>query len=73
MKTVRNGQKVWPYCEECGCRLQVSGNLAQHWWGEKEETAPHTFTVYSDARGCRCSSLIDFWFLDIVDQEYHYG
>lgn len=64
MKTVRDGQKVWPYCEECGCRLQVAGNFVGHWYGETKITGLHEITVISDARGCKCSKLIDFWVLD---------
>jgi len=24
MQTVRDGQKVWPFCGSCGCRLQFT-------------------------------------------------
>lgn len=56
METVRNGQKVWPYCGECGCRLdivRIHGDLifVSHFgpWD------------YTDARGCKCPSIGKYW------------
>ena len=30
MKTVRNGQRVWPYCSSCGCRLEIAESSGAH-------------------------------------------
>lgn len=64
MLTVRDGQKVWPYCEECGCRLTGETGIIGHWWGKVEKVSPMEQIVYTDARGHNCSKLIDFWILD---------
>jgi hypothetical protein len=64
MLTVRDGQKVWPYCEECGCRLNTKNGIIQHWWGEHEYQPNHVVVLKSDARGHKCSKLIDFWIVD---------
>jgi hypothetical protein len=54
MKTVRDNKLVWPYCEECGCRLEIrkdhfsfnGGFILLHFFGYTDKT---------DARGCTCS------------------
>lgn len=61
MEIIRNGQKVWPYCKECGCRLNISGTLVQHWYGDIEHVSPVEMIVRTDARGCHCSRVVDFW------------
>ena len=64
MKIVRDGQKVWPFCAECGCRMQIIPDIhladklvdVTHWFGdiiyEKNGVLFKT-----DARGHRCSRL----------------
>ena len=52
--TVRNGQRVWPTCPECGCRLEYLENgmfinLLHFGLGPK------------DARGHACSYIDDEW------------
>lgn len=55
MKLVRNGQKVWPYCPECGCRLAITYEdndwpMVDHFgWGNKDE------------RGHECSLIGKGW------------
>lgn len=49
MKMVRDGQKVWPYCHECGCRLEKVDDYFRHFG-----FAPY---VERDARGCLCSHI----------------
>lgn len=55
VQIVRNGQKVWPTCISCGCRLELFENnmfvTAQHFWGGS----------IKDARGCRCPQLTFEW------------
>jgi len=54
---VRDGKKIWPTCEECGCRLQKSPSesnvplILNHFGSD-----PH-----QDARGCRCKNLWLGW------------
>jgi hypothetical protein len=62
MKTVRNGQKVWPYCSDCGCRLEVN-------WVFENTEQEHALVVHfydgiinKDARGHSCS-LVDKMYL----------
>jgi len=54
--TVRDGQRVWPTCPECGCRLQkLSGFLLTHFHNEDEDKEEY------DARGCKCSLVHEIW------------
>lgn len=59
MKTVRDGQRVWPYCSECGCRANVipyaDGYVLKHFHGAWSTYSPHII----DARGCRCDTYFD--------------
>jgi len=43
-----------PTCPKCGCRLTYAGDgfLSHFIWGEK------------DARGCRCSDLYRYWYVN---------
>lgn len=54
MKTVRNGQKVWPYCSECGCRLEIFEN-------GMFVSLRHFGSFDKDARGHKCSKLDLEW------------
>lgn len=74
MKTVRDGQLVWPYCPRCGCRLELLKEgeefYFRHFEGRKAilgDIFPEL--VYVDARGCMC--VDDVWALDdrILHQE----
>lgn len=56
METVRDGQKVWPYCSRCGCRLQLSylfkeknTVIAYHYYGSFD----------TDSRGHKCKSVFE--------------
>lgn len=61
MKLVRNGQKVWPTCPECGCRLDIVDDGAVYFfWHFTHRYNPW----YQDARGCKCSNLFEHWVLD---------
>lgn len=53
--TVRDGQKVWPTCAECGCRLQKAAGYWIHFIGEVEG---------KDARGCICKYVNSLWKID---------
>jgi hypothetical protein len=48
VNVVRDGQKVWPTCPECGCRLNIE--VMEEW------TCLSHFGMDSekDARGCIC-------------------
>ena len=49
---VRNGQKVWPTCPTCGCRLEFFENsmfYALRHFGEGLDKR--------DARGCKCPDI----------------
>ena len=55
IETVRAGQKVWPTCPKCGCRLEILDNgkviNLRHFWGG----------LTKDARGCVCMALNLEW------------
>jgi hypothetical protein len=52
--TVRDGQKVWPTCPECGCRLRnLSGFILTHFHNDEDEE--------HDARGCKCPLVNEMW------------
>jgi hypothetical protein len=61
MKVVRNGQKVWPYCESCGCRLDIFYNngkniaLVSHYYLDDPEL------LGTDASGCKCQDIERIW------------
>ena len=61
MKTVREGQIVWPYCGECGCRLWVGG------YAPKLVAIEHFMEWLDDkdARGHECTLLYEQW----IDKE----
>jgi hypothetical protein len=56
---VREGQRVWPTCPECGCRLDTQGDtflpdddlILTHFDGPS----------YKDARGHKCALLNAVW------------
>lgn len=62
MKTIRDGQKVWPYCENCGCRLDYEdfSNTeykffhfsSWQWEGD-----------FADRRGHSCKNLFASWII----------
>lgn len=41
---IRDGQRVVPTCDMCGCRLSISETQMQHFYGDNQR----------DARGCLC-------------------
>lgn len=52
---MRDGQVVWPTCDDCGCRLDITeayfardGFMLEHFWHSYER----------DARGCKCPQLL---------------
>jgi hypothetical protein len=51
VKFTRDGIRVWPYCEECGCRLNIlTDNLLR-----TEVMLVHfSKGLRTDARGCVC-------------------
>lgn len=56
MQTVRDGKKVWPYCSECGCRLnKVAEGVLTHFQG----------TYIKDARGCICKEYRFIWYGEV--------
>lgn len=68
MKTVRNGQMVWPFCTRCGCRLEmVIGSDDQVYFRHYDIYRalfgePQVSAIYVDARGCMC--VDDIWALE---------
>jgi hypothetical protein len=54
IQLVRDGQKVWPTCPECGCRLEILENYLF-------VTLRHFGLGRKDARGCACSYIDDEW------------
>jgi len=56
---MRDGVKVWPYCSDCGCRLNiVPGNYSN------EVTLVHFgMSPTKDARGCICSKRFEATYL----------
>lgn len=67
MKTVRDGQIVWPYCPRCGCRLEMNKTprgefYFRHYEGRSALLSDFPNIVYVDARGCMC--VDDVWALD---------
>lgn len=58
MKTVRDSKKVWPYCGDCGCRLDYM---------EYSRTELKFFHFNGDshwsfdAAGCHCPKLFQAW------------
>lgn len=57
--TVRDRMKVWPYCTECGCRLNIY--LDKYFDGGDGSTSLYHFYAYlhvdKDARGHKCKNL----------------
>ena len=52
VKLVRDGKLVWPYCSECGCRLNFS--VMEKWtW------LFHFGRGLKDPRGHMCSKILD--------------
>lgn len=50
VKFVRDGKLVWPFCEECGCRLNISNGTRY-----TERLLTHYgMHPNKDARGCSC-------------------
>lgn len=43
---VRGGQKVWPYCLECGCRLRVTSS-EDGFWITHYDNCSHTCVLRS--------------------------
>lgn len=65
MKIIRDGKKVWPYCDECKCRLSITDNY------EASYAISH-FGIHpdKDARGCRCSRLFNAWLIPKYRLDY---
>ena len=65
---IRNSQKVWPTCPECGCRLEIFENSVfvtlKHFDGN---------LVDKDARGCKCISINDEWTFFNSGSLSHFG
>lgn len=59
MKMVRNGQKVWPYCSECGCRLAISKTI------NDEALLCHWGSYDTDMRGCVCSLVNKTYYVSL--------
>lgn len=68
MKHVREGQIVWPYCSDCGCRLEMFEAKDDRFYFRHYEgffailgDSPMS-AVMLDARGHMCSQSV--WSLD---------
>lgn len=60
---VRDGKLVWPYCTECGCRLNLAIMEEYVWLMHFGQAGP------KDARGCSCSFVSETQW---VETEYIY-
>jgi len=71
---VRNGQKVWPTCPDCGCRLQIINDgpnyMLWHFLGKITNVSPTHQIWETDARGCKCMSLVEFWIVERSQLDY---
>lgn len=71
---VRNGQKVWPTCPDCGCRLQIVDDgpkyILWHFLGKVTHVSLTEQKWHTDARGCKCPSLVDFWIFEREQLEF---
>jgi len=55
VKFMRDGQAVWPYCSDCGCRLNILPTDRIN-----EVILLHFgMSPLKDARGCVCSKRFD--------------
>lgn len=64
-RVVRDGKRVWPYCVECGCRLQVNTD-----YYDEKPTLSHflnEWKVGRDAREHPCSYINDFVVIKSLD------
>lgn len=63
MKLIRDGQKVWPYCDECGCRLAISHvPTSDNYEGLfRLSHFIRDFDADIDARGHACSNINHTW------------
>lgn len=68
MKLIRDGKRVWPTCSKCGCRLQIKADgpkyMLSHFIGESTKVSYNEVVWHTDARGCKCPALIDFWMIE---------
>jgi hypothetical protein len=62
---VRNGQRVWPTCPSCGCRLEFLEN-------GMFINLRHFGAIQEDARGHKCEYLEDEWTF-IKGETSHFG
>lgn len=66
MRTVRDGQIVWPYCTRCGCRLEMfeedKNFYFRHYEGRKLLFGDISGYMFVDARGCLC--INEIWSVD---------
>jgi hypothetical protein len=53
VKYMRDGIKVWPYCSDCGCRL----NITKGPWESEYRLTHFGLSGTVDARGCKCPKL----------------
>jgi hypothetical protein len=68
MLTIRNGQKVWPYCPECGCRLAVTEFIHQEGIAQVTHFG---WQVDRDPRGCLCSKVNESYYV-LIDSVRSY-
>lgn len=60
VNNIRNGQKVWPTCSECGCRLKIITPNKGIWEGAL--FLNHFEGVDNrDARGCICADIDTYY------------
>lgn len=70
IKFVRDNQLVWPYCSECGCRLEI---LKLDINSISSYTASHFGPLGPvDARGCSCKyvntlKFVPNWVIEAVN------
>lgn len=72
METVRNSQKVWPYCSSCGCRLQIDDKDGFYYF-EGKLIVKHfgrTAYPYMDARRHSCPRVNHVYIVDPQEVAY---
>lgn len=69
MKTVRDGQIVWPFCTRCGCRLDMFKEKDEFFFRHYPSSQKAIADLlgipewnFRDARGCAC--IDEIWSLE---------
>ena len=66
--SIRDGKRVWPTCDECGCRLNLY--IEDSKWTSMRHFGLH---YKKDARGCTCSQVNTEFFIKTEEIEHIVG